>query len=175
MVFMAWEYDYAEDLFRFFNQAIKSLRLLDAEKQERVIEALTVYLNNTIVRKNLEEVMEEGCRETAALVRDTMESSSLKSSVALSPLLLKKGKGAQGARKKRSRLALWRVCSNKERYTSMSISKHELMLIAFRSHFRLKMALGVGAAHSRVKFDSPNSPVLRLLIKSSIERSSPFA
>ena len=59
MVFMAWEYDYAEDLFRFFNQAIKSLRLLDAEKQERVIEALTVYLNNTIVRKNLEEVMEE--------------------------------------------------------------------------------------------------------------------
>lgn len=106
MVFMAWEYDYAEDLFRFFNQAIKSLRLLDAEKQERVIEALIVYLNNTIVRKNLEEVMEEGCRETAALVRDTMESSSLKSSVALSPLLLKKGKGAQGARKKRSRLAL---------------------------------------------------------------------
>ena len=28
---MAWEYDYAEDLFRFFNQAIKSLRLLDAD------------------------------------------------------------------------------------------------------------------------------------------------
>lgn len=107
MVFIAWEYDYAEDLFRFFNQAIKSLRLLDADKQERVIESLIVYLNNTITRKKLEDVMEEGCRETAALIHDTMESSSLKSSVVLSPLLMKKGKGVQGGKKKKSRLALW--------------------------------------------------------------------
>ena len=78
---MAWEYDYAEDLFRFFNQAIKSLRLLDAEKQERVIEALTVYLNNTIVRKNLEEVMEEGCRETAALYLKSLEGKEERSAV----------------------------------------------------------------------------------------------
>ena len=53
MIFIAWEYDYAEDLFRYFNQAIKSLRLLDNEKQVRVIESLMVYLNNKIMSKNL--------------------------------------------------------------------------------------------------------------------------
>ena len=106
MIFIAWEYDYAEDLFRYFNQAIKSLRLLDNEKQVRVIESLMVYLNNTIMRKNLDETIEDGCKETASLIKETTESSSLKSSIEMNPLLIRKGRAGQGAKKKKNRLAL---------------------------------------------------------------------
>ena len=106
MIFIAWEYDYAEDLFRYFNQAIKSLRLLDNEKQVRVIESLMVYLNNTIMRKNLDETIEDGSKETASLIKETMESSSLKSSIEMNPLLIRKGRAGQGAKKKKNRLAL---------------------------------------------------------------------
>lgn len=106
MIFIAWEYDYAEDLFRYFNQAIKSLRLLDNEKQVRVIESLMVYLNNTIMRKNLDETIEDGCKEAASLIKETMESSSLKSSIEMNPLLIRKGRAGQGAKKKKNRLAL---------------------------------------------------------------------
>lgn len=48
------------------------------------------------------------------------------------------------------------------------------MLIAFSSHLRLYVALGVGVVHSSVELDSLNSPVFRLLMSSSMDRSSPL-
>ena len=54
----------------------------------------------------------------------------------------------------------------------MSISKQELMLIAFTNHLLLKRALGRGAANVNVLDDPLNSPLFKFSITSSIEVSS---
>ena len=81
MVFGAWEFAHEDDMFRFFNQALKSLRLYAKERQRGMVESLTCYLNNVVKRKDVEETLEEKCRELAGLLRDTMQANQIESSI----------------------------------------------------------------------------------------------
>ena len=104
MVFCAWEYAHEEDMFRFFHQALKSLRLFSEERQKGFLDSLISYLNNTIKRRTLESSLEERCRELAQCIADTMEEKQITSSVKISPQLLEQK--SSGARKRKSRLSL---------------------------------------------------------------------
>ena len=128
MVFGAWEFAHEDDMFRFFNQALKSLRLYAKERQRGMVESLTCYLNNVVKRKDVEETLEEKCRELAGLLRDTMQANQIESSIPMATRLLEK---KATAKKKRNRLWV-----QKAGEMSVSISTQELMLITFTSHFR---------------------------------------
>lgn len=113
MVFGAWEFAHEDDMFRFFNQALKSLRLYAKERQRGMVESLTCYLNNVVKRKDVEETLEEKCRELAGLLRDTMQANQIESSIPMATRLLEK---KATAKKKRNRLSLsWFVCSENRR------------------------------------------------------------
>lgn len=108
MVFGAWEFAHEDDMFRFFNQALKSLRLYAKERQRGMVESLTCYLNNVVKRKDVEETLEEKCRELAGLLRDTMQANQIESSIPMATRLLEK---KATTKKKRNRLSLsWFVC-----------------------------------------------------------------
>ena len=104
MVFSAWEYAHEDDMFRFFSQALKSLRLYSTERQQGIVDSLICYLNNVIRRQNLEDSMEEKCRDLARYINDTVEGKQVSVSVQNLPQLQEK-KG-QVTKKRKSRLAL---------------------------------------------------------------------
>lgn len=104
MVFGAWEYAHEDDMFRYFSQALKSLRLYSTDRQQGIVDSLICYLNNIIKRKNLEDSMEEKCRELARYIHDTVEGKQVSVSVQILPQLLEKKVIA--TKKRKSRLAL---------------------------------------------------------------------
>ena len=104
MVFSAWEYAHEDDMFRFFSQALKSLRLYSTERQQGIVDSLICYLNNVIRRQNLEDSMEEKCRDLARYINDTVEGKQVSVSVQILPQLLEKK--VPLTKKRKSRLAL---------------------------------------------------------------------
>lgn len=77
MVFSAWEYAHEDDMFRFFSQALKSLRLYSTERQQGIVDSLICYLNNVIRRQNLEDSMEEKCRDLARYINEHVEGKQV--------------------------------------------------------------------------------------------------
>lgn len=103
MIFEAWEYAHEEDLFRFFHQAIKSLRLYEQDDQKRILESIICYISAVIARKKIDSSLESNCREVAKMINDTLENSSMELSIELPSSLLSNSKSAK---RKKSRLAL---------------------------------------------------------------------
>lgn len=102
MIFTAWEYAHEDDMFRYFNQAVKSLRLYSKTKQQGMIDSLTSYLNNVIAREKIEDDLENHCRELAKYITDVIEKEQITTTIPLSKQLLEKTK----ARHRKSRLSL---------------------------------------------------------------------
>lgn len=105
MVFEAWEYAYEKDMFRFFNQSIRSLRLSPKETHVAMVDSIIFYINLVINRKDVEESIEENCVETAKLIEDAIKNNIVKPTLSLSPLFNKTKSLSTGKRRK-SRLAL---------------------------------------------------------------------
>lgn len=103
MVFGAWEFAHEDDMFRYFNQALKSLRLYAKEKQRGMVESLICYLNNVVKRKEVEDSLEEKCRELAGFLRDTIQANQIDISIPMATRLLEK---KTATKKRRNRLAL---------------------------------------------------------------------
>lgn len=100
MIFEAWEYAHEEDLFRYFHQAIKSLRLYEQDDQKRILESIICYISAVISRKKIDSSLESNCREVAKVINDTLENSSMELSIELPSSLLSKS-----VKRKKSRLA----------------------------------------------------------------------
>ena len=118
MVFGAWEFAHEEDMFRYFNQALKSLRLYSKDRQRGMVESLICYLNNVMKRKEVEEALEEKCRELAGVLRDTLQGNQIEVSIPIAPKLLEK----KATKKRRNRLSLnWIVCLGNTRNVNVHL------------------------------------------------------
>ena len=102
MVFTAWEYAHEDDMFRFFNQALKSLRLYTKTRQQGMIDSLISYLNNVTSREKIDDSLEEHCRELAKNIAELIDGNQVTTSISISKQLIEKPK----ARHRKSRLSL---------------------------------------------------------------------
>ena len=103
VILEAWEYAHEEDIFRFFHQALKSLRLYEQEDQKNILEAIICYINSVISRKKVDSSLESNCRDIAKSINDSLDNTALKLSIQIAPSLLSNGKTVE---RRRNRLAL---------------------------------------------------------------------
>lgn len=89
-------------MFRYFNQTLKSLRLYSKDRQQGMVESLICYLNNVMKRKEVEDTLEEKCKELAGVLRDMIQGNQIETSIPMMSRLMEK----KTAKKKRSRLPL---------------------------------------------------------------------
>lgn len=104
IIFEAWEYAHEEDIFRYFHQTLKSLRLYNKDEQKRMLESMLCYINSIIGRKKVDSSLEANCCDIAKSISDTLENNPLELEVEISPSLLSNSKGGK---KRRNRLALY--------------------------------------------------------------------
>ena len=106
MIFKAWEYAHEEDLFRFFNQSIRSLRLSPQEKQVSIVDNIIFYITLVMKRSDVDDSMADNCKKTAKLKQDTIKSSGAQPTLVLAESLYIKSNPQSTGKKRKSRLAL---------------------------------------------------------------------
>ena len=104
VIFEAWEYAHEEDVFRYFHQVLKSLRLYSNEDQKHMLEAIICYINSVVGRKKVDSSLEANCCEIAKSISDMIENNSIELDVEIALSLLVT---AKGGKRKRTRLALY--------------------------------------------------------------------